>query len=182
LSFLTEELMALGHDVTLFASGDSVTSGRLAAMSPRALRHHPGVRDAMAPHLLMLEMAMHRTHAFDPSHFHLDYWSFSLSCRQATPFVTDLHLGRPARADAVGELSGDDLPPAARGSADAPAGRDRFLPRLPRPRRAGEAGGPGHRDRRPGEASAQDHGKVDRADRDYFEGGSARCSRSPTSR
>ncbi|GGG44196.1 glycosyl transferase [Caldovatus sediminis] len=91
VSFLTEELVALGHDVTLFASGDSVTSARLAAMCPRALRLDPGVRDAMAPHLLMLEMVMRQAHEFDIIHFHLDYWSFSLFSRQATPFVTTLH-------------------------------------------------------------------------------------------
>src|SRR5689334_8070657 len=51
VSFVTEELVALGHDVTLFASGDSVTAARLEPMCPRALRLDPGVRDPLAPHL-----------------------------------------------------------------------------------------------------------------------------------
>ncbi|HEY4250225.1 MAG TPA: glycosyltransferase family 4 protein [Roseomonas sp.] len=91
VSFLTEELVGLGHDVTLFASGDSVTSARLAPMCPRALRLAPDVRDALAPHFLMLETVFRRAHEFDVLHFHLDYWPFSLFSRQATPFLTTLH-------------------------------------------------------------------------------------------
>src|SRR3712207_9584216 len=60
VSFLTDELVALGHDVTLFASGDSVTDAQLAAMCPRALRLDPDVRDHMAPHFLMLERSEER--------------------------------------------------------------------------------------------------------------------------
>lgn len=91
VSFLTEELVGLGHDVTLFASGDSVTSARLAPMCPEALRLAPDVRDAMAPHFMMLETVFRRAHEFDVLHFHLDYWSFSLFSRQPTPFLTTLH-------------------------------------------------------------------------------------------
>jgi len=91
VSFLTEELVALGHDVTLFASGDSVTSAELAAITPRALRLDPDVRDAMAPHFLMMEHVRRRADEFDVLHFHMDYWSFSLFARQRTPFVTTLH-------------------------------------------------------------------------------------------
>ena len=50
VSFLTEQLVAMGHDVTLFASGDSRTSAELAAVWPTALRFDPGLRDAFAPH------------------------------------------------------------------------------------------------------------------------------------
>jgi len=91
VSFLTEELVALGHDVTLFASGDSVTAARLEPMCPRALRLDPEVRDALAPHLMMLERVFRRAGEFDVLHFHLDYLPFSLFSRQATPFVTTLH-------------------------------------------------------------------------------------------
>jgi glycosyltransferase involved in cell wall biosynthesis len=91
VSFLTEELVALGHDVTLFASGDSRTDATLEAVWPRALRLDPGVRDTVAPHMLMMEAVRQRAEEFDVLHFHLDYWSFSLFSRQRVPFVTTLH-------------------------------------------------------------------------------------------
>lgn len=91
VSWLTEELVALGHDVTLFASGDSVTSARLEPMWPRALRLDASVRDPVALHMLMLELVHQRAKEFDLLHFHLDYFPFSLFSRQTTPFVTTLH-------------------------------------------------------------------------------------------
>ena len=91
VSFLTEELVALGHDVTLFASGDSVTSAKLEPIWPRALRLDPAIRDPIAPHMLLMEAARARADEFDVLHFHMDYWSFSLFGRQRTPFVTTMH-------------------------------------------------------------------------------------------
>jgi glycosyltransferase involved in cell wall biosynthesis len=91
VSWLTEELIALGHDVTLFASGDSVTSARLEAVWPRALRLDGAVRDPNALHMMMLERVYQRAEEFDLLHCHLDYYPFSLLSRQATPFVTTLH-------------------------------------------------------------------------------------------
>jgi glycosyltransferase involved in cell wall biosynthesis len=91
VSFLTEELVAMGHDVTLFASGDSCTSAELAAVWPCALRFDTALRDAIAPHMLMLEQVSRRADEFDVLHCHLDYWPFSLFGRQATPFLTTLH-------------------------------------------------------------------------------------------
>jgi glycosyltransferase involved in cell wall biosynthesis len=91
VSFLTEELVALGHEVTLFASGDSETSAELEAIWPRALRLDPSVRDAIAPHMLLLEAVRRRADEFDVLHFHLDYWPFSLFSRQRTPFLTTVH-------------------------------------------------------------------------------------------
>src|SRR5437016_3493146 len=91
VSWLTEELIALGHDVTLFASGDSRTSARLAAPWPRALRLDGAVRDPNALHMLMLERVRQQVDDFDFLHFHLDYYPFSLFARQSTPFVTTLH-------------------------------------------------------------------------------------------
>ncbi|RAI43639.1 glycosyltransferase family 4 protein [Rhodoplanes roseus] len=91
VSWLTEELVALGHDVTLFASGDSVTGATLRSVWPRALRLDPSVRDAGALHALMLETVRREAHRFDILHFHLDYFPFSLFSRQSTPFVTTLH-------------------------------------------------------------------------------------------
>jgi glycosyltransferase involved in cell wall biosynthesis len=91
VSWLTEELIALGHEVTLYASGDSVTSARLEAVWPRALRLDGSVRDPNALHVLMLERVYNRAANFDFIHFHLDYYPFSLFSRQSTPFVTTLH-------------------------------------------------------------------------------------------
>ena len=91
VSFLTEELVALGHDVTLFASGDSVTSAKLEPIWPRALRLDPAIRDPIAPHMLLMEAARRQADDFDVLHFHMDYWSFSLFGRQRTPFVTTMH-------------------------------------------------------------------------------------------
>jgi glycosyltransferase involved in cell wall biosynthesis len=91
VSFLTEELVALGHDVTLFASGDSQTSAELASAWHCALRFDPDIRDAIAPHMLMLEQVRRRADEFDVLHCHLDYWPFSLLERQPTPFITTLH-------------------------------------------------------------------------------------------
>jgi glycosyltransferase involved in cell wall biosynthesis len=91
VSWLTEELIALGHEVTLFASGDSVTSARLEAVWPRALRLDGAVRDPNALHMMMLERVYRRAGEFDFLHCHLDYYPFSLFSRQSTPFVTTLH-------------------------------------------------------------------------------------------
>ncbi|AOK28397.1 glycosyl transferase [Burkholderia singularis] len=91
VSYLTEALVELGHDVTLFASGDSVTSARLEAAWPRALRLDPSIRDAMAPHIRLLEQVARVAHTFDVLHFHLDYLPFPLLSRMNAPFVTTLH-------------------------------------------------------------------------------------------
>ena len=91
--WLTEELVSLGHDVTLFASGDSHTSGKLEAVWPKALRLDGAVRDPNALHMVMLERVRQKCddEEFDFLHFHLDYYPFSLFCRQPTPYVTTLH-------------------------------------------------------------------------------------------
>jgi glycosyltransferase involved in cell wall biosynthesis len=91
VSYLTEELVNLGHDVTLFGTGDSKTSARLQKVWPRALRLDPTVRDMVAPHLLMMEEVRRMADEFDVLHFHMDYWSFSLFSRQKVPFCTTLH-------------------------------------------------------------------------------------------
>ena len=91
--WLTEELVALGNDVTLFASGDSQTSAKLDATWPKALRLDGSVRDANALHMVMLERVLQKCddEEFDFLHFHLDYYPFSLFSRQPTPFLTTLH-------------------------------------------------------------------------------------------
>jgi glycosyltransferase involved in cell wall biosynthesis len=91
ISWLTEALVDLGHDVTLFASGDSVTSAKLVAGWPRALRLDGSVRDANALHMAMLESVAQQAGDFDLLHFHLDYYPLSLFSRLPTPFVTTLH-------------------------------------------------------------------------------------------
>ena len=91
VSYLTEALVDLGHDVTLFASGDSVTSARLEPSWPRALRLDPTIRDTMAPHMLLLEQVRRVADEFDVLHFHLDYLPFPLFNELDTPFVTTLH-------------------------------------------------------------------------------------------
>jgi glycosyltransferase involved in cell wall biosynthesis len=91
--WLTEELVTLGNDVTLFASGDSKTSARLEAIWPKALRLDGSVRDPNALHMVMLERVRQKCddEEFDFLHFHLDYYPFSLFSRQPTPFLTTLH-------------------------------------------------------------------------------------------
>ncbi|MGN6653012.1 glycosyltransferase family 4 protein [Trinickia sp.] len=91
VSYLTEALVELGHDVTLFASGDSITSATLEAAWPRALRLDPTIRDPLAPHMLLLEKVRRAAAEFDVLHFHLDYLPFSLFADANTPSVTTLH-------------------------------------------------------------------------------------------
>jgi len=91
VSFLTEELVAMGHDVTLFASGDSVTSAKLEAAWPQALRLDKSIRDTMAPQMLLMEHVFEMAGQFDILHFHVDYFPASLFARQSTPFITTLH-------------------------------------------------------------------------------------------
>ena len=91
VSFLTEELVSMGHEVTLFASGDSVTRAKLASGWPRALRFEASIRDPIAPHMVMIEQVARRADEFDVVHCHLDYWPFSLFSRLNKPFLTTLH-------------------------------------------------------------------------------------------
>ena len=91
VSWLTEALVELGHDVTLFASGDSTTSARLIPCCPRALRLD-GVMDHAGPrHTLMLEEVQRRAPALDVIHNHMDVVALPLSRRSPTPMITTLH-------------------------------------------------------------------------------------------
>src|SRR6201990_1618961 len=91
--WLNEELVTLGNEVTLFASGDSWTSAKLDATWPKALRLDGSVGAPNALHMVMLERVRQKCDEedFDFLHFHLDYYPFSLFSRQPTPFVTTLH-------------------------------------------------------------------------------------------
>ncbi len=89
--YLTEELIRQGHQVTLFASGDSVTKARLCAPCARSLRLDKGCHDPVNYHTLMLERVLQQADSFDVIHFHLDYFHFPASRRQRTPIVQTLH-------------------------------------------------------------------------------------------
>lgn len=91
VSYLTEELVQLGHEITLFASGDSITSARLVACCPKALRLNYGSVDQIAHHYVMLEEVMERIQEFDMVHFHIDYLHYPLSKLSGMPHLTTLH-------------------------------------------------------------------------------------------
>jgi glycosyltransferase involved in cell wall biosynthesis len=100
VSFLTDELVRRGEEVTLFASGDSKTTARLIPMCPRSLRLGKAV-DPLAHHIIMLDQVFECVGEFDIVHFHIDYLHFPLSRRNSFPHVTTLH----------GRLDLPDLPP-----------------------------------------------------------------------
>jgi glycosyltransferase involved in cell wall biosynthesis len=89
--YLTEELVAQGHDVTLFASGDSVTNARLIAAHPRALRLDKNCIDKFAPHFAMMEVVEKESHNFDIIHSHIDYLYYPLLRRSNFSHITTLH-------------------------------------------------------------------------------------------
>ncbi len=91
VSYLTEELVRLGHEVTLFASGDSTTRARLKSPVKKALRLDPDAKDPIAPHVLMLEEVLKEEKFFDIVHFHIDLIHLPLARRMTTPNVTTLH-------------------------------------------------------------------------------------------
>jgi glycosyltransferase involved in cell wall biosynthesis len=110
VSYLTEALVDLGHDVTLFASGDSSTKARLVHCSPKALRLSPECIDQLAHHYVMLDEVFSRADEFDIIHFHLDYLHFPSSRAAGIAQVTTLH----------GRLDLPDLPPLYKRYPDMP--------------------------------------------------------------
>ena len=91
VSYLTDELVRQGHDVTLFASGDSVTDAQLIPCSARSLRLDPDVVDPFALQTVEIELVAAQSTRFDVIHWHVDYFHFPISRRLATPSVTTLH-------------------------------------------------------------------------------------------
>jgi glycosyltransferase involved in cell wall biosynthesis len=91
VSYLTEELVAQDHDVTLFASGDSVTSAKLEPCCERSLRLDRECQDPVAWHIVQLEKVARQFHEFDVVHFHADYLHLTFSTRMKTPSVSTLH-------------------------------------------------------------------------------------------
>lgn len=109
VSYFTEELVRQGHDVTLFASGDSQTSAALVPICDRALRL-AGAVDPLSHHVRMIELVFQQARSFDVIHFHLDYIHFPLLRRIAVPNLTTLH----------GRLDISDLDPLYREFRDMP--------------------------------------------------------------
>jgi glycosyltransferase involved in cell wall biosynthesis len=91
VSYLTEELVRQGHEVTLFGSADSQTRAELVCPCDRSLRLHAPDGDHIAYHLVMMEEVFRRAARFDLIHFHIDYLHFPLSSRLRFPHVTTLH-------------------------------------------------------------------------------------------
>jgi glycosyltransferase involved in cell wall biosynthesis len=91
VSYLTEELVRLGHDVTLFASGDSISSAELAPCCTRALRLDPTMPDVLAHFMLMIDSVRERAEKFDVLHFHIDLFHFPLFRSLADRTLTTLH-------------------------------------------------------------------------------------------
>jgi glycosyltransferase involved in cell wall biosynthesis len=110
VSYLTEALVALGHQVTLFASGDSQTTAELVPVCPRSLRLDPESVDSLAHHMLMIERVAQRADDFDIVHFHVDYVHYPVTRRVRCRHVTTLH----------GRLDLTDLQPLYDEFADVP--------------------------------------------------------------
>ena len=110
VSYLTEELIAQGHDVTLFASGDSVTKANLVASCEQSLRLNSSCPEPPAYHSVQLEQVSRNALRFDLIHFHIDYLHYPLSRKIDVPHVTTLH----------GRLDLPDLVPLYRAFADVP--------------------------------------------------------------
>jgi len=110
VAYLTDELVRQGHEVTLFASGDSHTAARLRPMSPCGLRLDPDCHDPLAHHVVMLDEVAEAAPGFDAIHFNIDYWHFPMSRRLGLPAITTLH----------GRLDIPDLLPLYRRFHDMP--------------------------------------------------------------
>ena len=91
VSNLTEELVRQGHEVTLFASGDSRTAADLVACTDLALRLNPKVKDHLPYHIMMLDQVLRRADEFDVLHFHIDLLPFPAIRAIANRTVTTLH-------------------------------------------------------------------------------------------
>lgn len=110
VSHLTEELVRLGHDVSLFASGDSITSARLVSSCPSALRLNPKCVDPLPYHIVLLDQVAREAENFDILHFHTDYCHFPLTRNLNLLSLTTLH----------GRLDMPDLQPLYSRFLDSP--------------------------------------------------------------
>jgi glycosyltransferase involved in cell wall biosynthesis len=91
VSYLTEELIRLGHDVTLFASGDSITGARLVPAIDESIRLDAVQRTWLAYHTIQMDLVSELAHTFDVIHFHTDYLHFPIARKFSTPHITTLH-------------------------------------------------------------------------------------------
>jgi glycosyltransferase involved in cell wall biosynthesis len=110
VSYLTEELVRQGHEVTLFASGDSQTTAKLVAACPRALWRDESCRETLPHQVRLMELVFEDVSRFDVIHFHCDYIQFPLLRRLPCPSLTTLH----------GQLHSPDLGPFFDEYAEAP--------------------------------------------------------------
>jgi glycosyltransferase involved in cell wall biosynthesis len=110
VSYLTEELINQGHEVTLFASGDSVTQAEVVSPCKQSLRLNSACEDRLVYHFLQLEQVSRNAAAFDIIHFHTDYLHYPLCRKIEAPHVTTLH----------GRLDLPDLVPLYNEFADVP--------------------------------------------------------------
>jgi glycosyltransferase involved in cell wall biosynthesis len=191
VSYLTEELVKQGHDVTLFASGDSTTRAELVPACDRALRLDPNCEDSLACHMVLLEEVFQRALDFDVIHFHIDYLHFPFSSRFAVDHATTLHgrlnisdLARlykyfpetplisisnsqrePLRDVNWAATVYHGLPTGLLGFVEQPSGYLAFLGRISPEKRVDRAIEIAIRSGLPLKIAA----KVDRADKEYFE-------------
>jgi glycosyltransferase involved in cell wall biosynthesis len=110
VSYLTDELVRLGHEVTLFASADSVTAAELVSCASMALRLDGNVRDPIPYYMLMLDRVRQLAEEFDILHFHIDQFHFPLFAQMADRTVTTLH----------GRQDSPDLKPLYLGFSEMP--------------------------------------------------------------
>jgi glycosyltransferase involved in cell wall biosynthesis len=110
VAYLVDELVCRGHEVTLFASGDSRTRARLVQMCPKGLRLSRELRDPLALHFLMIERVARRASDFDLIHFHVAPFHFPVARRLEVAHITTLH----------GRLDIADLKPFYREFGDIP--------------------------------------------------------------
>ncbi|HMG34047.1 MAG TPA: glycosyltransferase family 4 protein [Blastocatellia bacterium] len=110
VSYLTEELVSQGHEVTLFASGDSITGARLVPCCASSLRTDSQCIDPLAHHITMLDKVFEAASDFDVVHFHIDYLHFPYSKWMRLPSITTLH----------GRLDIPDLAPLYKSYAEMP--------------------------------------------------------------
>jgi glycosyltransferase involved in cell wall biosynthesis len=123
VAYLSDSLVNLGHEVTLYASSDSVTKARLIGCAPRSLRTDPSVVDPLPHHMLMLERVYQDADDYDVVHFHLDYFHFSYCRRVQLPHLTTLH----------GRLDYPDLVPLYEEFRELPVNSISDAQRLPLP-------------------------------------------------
>ena len=105
--YLTEELVRLGHRVTLFASGDSVTSAELVPIVPKSLRLDERVRDCMPYNCILVDRVMRRAHEFDILHFHVEFFHYPFGRALASRMLRQAAGGR--RDDGARGLEGEEL-------------------------------------------------------------------------